>query len=782
MMDKPTRINKFISSCTTLSRRKVDEYILQGRITINGYTIYDPGYIINPAEHKVAVDGELIRASMRKIYILMNKPTKVITAVTDDKGRPTVMDVLGERLNVFPVGRLDYDTSGFLIMTNDGDLANELMNPKFKVTKTYEVALSKPLDNKHRLLLMKGIVLDGYKTRPCYINLKGKFSTNTVFITLVEGKTRQVRRMFEHFGYFVNKLERIKYGHMKLGSLSTGQWRYMSTEEVNNLRKVIEMGINENFISESHIPKKVNVEPQEVPEVPEVTETEEKPAKTAKAKKTTKTAKTEKEEKPKKETKTKKATSGKSKKNDKPEMDEPEKVELEMDEPEIIEQERVEQEDEEINVDAIDYFDEDDDFDLVSEDAPVEEKFNKKIPKESIEVDDYGEINFNRIENFADDGGANIFSSSYKPTKKQKKSFNKIDSEVNGNKLIPGELPAKKFENPYTKSSESNSEDEINYNRIENNVFEKGEDFSRKAAKPSHRGGSYPQKSGSYSQKSGSYPQKSGSYPQKSGSYPQKSGSYSQKSGSYPQKSGGSFQKDGNSYQKDGNSYQKSGSYPQKSGSYPQKSGSSFQKDGNSFQKSGSYSQKDGNFKKKDGSFIKKDYEFKRVEINPVKKETNSNANNSNNTSENFNKKENNFNREGFNVVYSSDNNKWKPPQQKRTSFSKPHSNIHSNTHSNTHSNNYSKPHTKPLAKRNPFKEPSKLPSKIAKVVQNPKYIIDENGEKNFNTIGLENSSNIMNFYESEKKYKNIYDYEQRTDRPGKKKTGGTRGAKKPRR
>lgn len=677
MMDKPTRINKFISGCTTLSRRKVDEYILQGRITINGYTIYDPGYIINPAEHKVAVDGELIRASMRKIYILMNKPTKVITAVTDDKGRPTVMDVLGERLNVFPVGRLDYDTSGFLILTNDGDLANELMNPKFKVTKTYEVTLSKPLDNKHRLLLMKGIVLDGYKTRPCYINLKGKFNTNTVFITLVEGKNRQVRRMFEHFGYFVNKLERIKYGHMKLGSLSTGQWRYMSTEEVNNLRKVIKMGINENFISPEHLPKNVNTEPKENPEVPEITETDEKPAKTTKAKKTTKTAKSEKEEKPKKETKTKKASSGKSKKNGKSEMDEPE----------IIEQERVGQDDEEINVDAIDYFDEDDDFDLVSEDAPVEGNFNKKIPKDSIDLDDYGEINYNKIENFTDDGSSNIFFSTYKPTKKQKKSFNKINPEVNGNKLIPDELLAKKFENPYLKSPGSNFDDELNYNRIENNVFENGEDFSLKAAKPSYRSGSNPQKSGSYLQKSG-----------------------------------------------------------------------------NSFQKQ-------GNFKKKDGTFIKKDYEFKRVELNPVKKESNSNENNSN---ENFNKKENNFNREGFNVVYSSDSNKWNSPQQKKTSFSKPHTKSHTNSHTN--------PHSKPQAKRNLFKEPSKLPSKIAKVVQNPKYIIDENGEKNFNTLGLENSSNIMNFYESEKKYKNIYDYEQRAERSGKKKTGGTRGAKKSRR
>ena len=693
MMEKPTRINKFISSCTALSRRKVDEYILQGRITINGYTIYDPGYYINPAEHKVAVDGELIRPSMRKIYILMNKPTKVITAVSDDKGRPTVMDVLGERMNVFPVGRLDYDTSGFLILTNDGDLANELMNPKFKVTKTYEVTLSKPLDNKHRLLLMKGIVLDGYKTRPCYINLKGKFSTNTVFITLVEGKNRQVRRMFEHFGYFVNKLERIKYGHMKLGSLATGQWRYLSTEEVNNLRKVIENGINENFMSEEHLPKKnKQVKVPKVSEVTEVKEAEEKPKRTTKTKKSSKTEKPEKEEKPKKEAKTKKTTSRKSKKNEEPEIEQPEMEEQETAEPEIINQE-----DEEINVDAIDYFDEDDDFNLVSEEAsapenvsaPEEINFNKKLPKESVEVDDYGEVNFNRIENFLDDGNSNLFSNVKKPSRKLQKGFNKIESEVNGNRLLPGEIHSNNPEKPNIKGSWSNSEEEINYNRIENNDYEK------------------------------------------SGNLSQKRGSFSQKRGSFSQKRG-------------------------------------------------SFSQKGGNFQKKDGTFTKRDYEFKRVEINPVTKNDNSGADSTAN--ENFNKKENNFNREGSNVVYTSDSNKWKPSPSKKPAFSKPQGNSFSKPQGNSFSKPQGNSFSKQQPKGNQFMQPSKLPSKIANVVQTPKYTVDENGEKNFNTMALDNASNIMNFYKSDKKYKNIYEYEQRAERPGKKKTGGTRGAKRSRR
>jgi len=746
MMEKPTRINKFISGCTALSRRKVDEYILQGRITINGYTIYDPGYIINPAEHKVAVDGELIRASMRKIYILMNKPTKVITAVSDDKGRPTVMDVLGERLNVFPVGRLDYDTSGFLILTNDGDLANELMNPKFKVTKTYEVTLSKPLDNKHRLLLMKGIVLDGYKTRPCYINLKGKFSTNTVFITLVEGKNRQVRRMFEHFGYFVNKLERIKYGHMKLGSLETGQWRYLSTEEVNNLRKVIENGINENFMSTEHLPKKVQqaAEPV-VTEVLDVKEAEEKPKKTTKAKKSAKTEKEvktekadkkektdkkEKAEKAKKETKTKKTTSRKSKKNEEPEIEQPETEQPDMEEQEKAEPEIINQEDEEINVDAIDYFDEDDDFNLVSEEAsasenvsaPEEINFNKKLPKESVEVDDYGEVNFNRIENFLDDGNSNLFLNVKKPSRKLQKGFNKIDTEVDGNKLLPGEVQSKGIEKPENKGSRKNSEDEINFNRIENNDFEKVGNFSRKNS------------------------------------------NFTRKGNNFTRKSSNSTHNSGNSTHNSGNS--------------TYNSGNSTHKTGNSSNKAGNFTHKAGNFKKKEGSFAKRDYEFKRVEINPVKKDEDSGS--STKAGENFNKKENNFNREGFNVVYTSDSNKWKSPQPKKPSFSKPHSNSFSKPQAN--SKQQSKSFSKQQPKGNQFKQPSKLPGKIANVVQTPKYTVDENGEKNFNTMALDNASNIMNFYEKEKKYKNIYEYEQRTERPGKKKTGGTRGAKRSRR
>lgn len=544
MIEKPTRINKFISSCTSLSRRKVDEYILQGRITINGYTIYDPGYIINPSEHKVAVDGELIKPSMRKIYILMNKPTKVITAVSDDRGRPTVMDVLGERLNVFPVGRLDYDTSGFLILTNDGDLANELMNPKFKVTKTYEVALSKPLDNKHRLLLMKGIVLDGYKTRPCYINLKGKQNTNTVFITLVEGKNRQVRRMFEHFGYFVNKLERIKYGHMKLGSLANGQWRYMSTEEVNNLRKVIEMGINENFMRESELAMKTQNE--EITKVTKNNEEEEAaPVKKAKTKTKAKAEKSEKEEKPEKKSKTKKTTSRKSKKNE-----EPENQEQNTEEQLSPEQEITNFEEEEINVDAIEYFDEEDDFDLVSEDEPEINNFNMKSSETPIEYDEFGEINFNKINSFSGNGNSDLFSNLNKNLTKPKKGFNKIDDEVSGNVIQPEESRPKKPESPNSKT---------------------------------------------------------------------------------------------------------------------------------------------GNFAK-----------TKQV--------------------------------------------------------------------------------SKQKSKAKIFKPPAKLPSSIEKVVQTPKYTIDENGEKNYNTLALDNSSNIMNFYESEKKYKNIYEYELRAERSSKKKTGGTRGAKRSRR
>lgn len=235
-MEDYVRINKFVATYGMLARRKVDEYILQGRITVNGITITEPGYKINPQEDRVSVDGELIKVEKGKVYILLNKPPKVISAVTDDKKRKTVVDIVKVKERIFPIGRLDYDTTGLIILTNDGEFANKLMHPRYKVDKTYLVHLSKPLQEKHRKKLAEGIFIDRKKTEPAKIVFLNKDDYKRLFISIHEGRNRQVKNMFERFGYKIRKLHRTKYGNLKLGNLAEGEWRKLSEKEVALLK------------------------------------------------------------------------------------------------------------------------------------------------------------------------------------------------------------------------------------------------------------------------------------------------------------------------------------------------------------------------------------------------------------------------------------------------------------------------------------------------------------------------------------------------------------------
>jgi pseudouridine synthase len=233
------RINKFIASYGKISRRTVDEYILQGRITVNGITITEPGFRINPEKDKVCVDSELIKTDKRKLYILLYKPQGVISSVSDEKRRKTVVDIIKTKSRIFPVGRLDYNTTGLLILTNDGEFANKLMHPKYKVAKTYIVKLSKLLEEKHKIKLMNGIVLDGRKTSPCKISFPKRHDFSTVSITIHEGRNHQVKDMFEFYGYFVRDLHRSEYAGLNLRGLKLGEWRNLTDNEIKSLTKNI---------------------------------------------------------------------------------------------------------------------------------------------------------------------------------------------------------------------------------------------------------------------------------------------------------------------------------------------------------------------------------------------------------------------------------------------------------------------------------------------------------------------------------------------------------------
>lgn len=228
-----TRLNKYLSNNTEFARRKIDEFITQGRITVNNKVILEQGLQINPDKDEVRLDGERIREKANKKYYILHKPIGFITTTDDEKNRKTVIDLIKTQDKVFPIGRLDSDTSGVLLLTNDGDFANKLMHPKFKVEKIYIVTLSKPLEEKLRAKLAGGIKIDGKKTAPAKITHPNKNDLSIVSITLTEGRNRQVRRMFEGYGYFVRKLHRISYGHLTVEGLNAGEYRKLTKEEIN---------------------------------------------------------------------------------------------------------------------------------------------------------------------------------------------------------------------------------------------------------------------------------------------------------------------------------------------------------------------------------------------------------------------------------------------------------------------------------------------------------------------------------------------------------------------
>lgn len=238
-MESSVRLNKFIASNGLLSRRKIDELIEQGRVTVNKKTVTELGYKINPEADKVFVDGEHIKPDTKKIYIMLYKPHGVITSVSDEKKRTTVIDLIKINQKIFPVGRLDYSTSGLLLLTNDGGLANKLMNPKSRVYKTYYAELSRPLEEKHRLKLSGGIKIEGVMTAPSIIKFPKTNDYLRLTISIHEGRNRQIHNMFEHFGYFVRVLRRIEYAGLNLGGLKEGEWRYLTSEEISSLIKIV---------------------------------------------------------------------------------------------------------------------------------------------------------------------------------------------------------------------------------------------------------------------------------------------------------------------------------------------------------------------------------------------------------------------------------------------------------------------------------------------------------------------------------------------------------------
>lgn len=230
------RLQKYMADCGVASRRKCEEIILQGKVKVNGIKVTELGTKVTE-EDEVSVNGEVIKKVFKKVYIAMNKPVGYITSVSDEFDRPTVMNLVEDEIHtrVYPVGRLDFDTEGLLIMTNDGDLTFKLTHPKHTIFKTYVATLNDVLHPKNIEKLRKGVVVDGKKTQQPKVNW---LKDNIVEISISEGRNRQVRKMFEAIGYEVVTLQRVSIGNLALGNIPLGRWRHLSQAEINYLKSL----------------------------------------------------------------------------------------------------------------------------------------------------------------------------------------------------------------------------------------------------------------------------------------------------------------------------------------------------------------------------------------------------------------------------------------------------------------------------------------------------------------------------------------------------------------
>jgi 23S rRNA pseudouridine2605 synthase len=229
-----TRINRYLAAAGVASRRAADELVAAGRVAIDG-VVAGPGAQVVPGQ-RVTVDGAPVRVE-RKVYLLLNKPAGVVTTASDPEGRPTVLDHVNVRQRVFPVGRLDAGTTGLLLMTNDGDLAERLMHPRYGVEKTYHALVRGLVPAEVAEQLAAGIELDDGPTLPATVRVVGRDAGGSVLeMVLKEGRNRQVRRMCEAVGHPVRALRRTGYGPLQLGTLEQGASRILTQAEVRSLR------------------------------------------------------------------------------------------------------------------------------------------------------------------------------------------------------------------------------------------------------------------------------------------------------------------------------------------------------------------------------------------------------------------------------------------------------------------------------------------------------------------------------------------------------------------
>ncbi len=231
------RLNKFLASAGIGSRRKCDDYIVEGKVSVNGEVVQKLGIRIDELTDTITFEGNEVKFEKDFLYIILNKPKGIITSARDEYDRNTVLDLIPLKERLFPVGRLDQDTTGLVLLTNDGELSNKLIHPKFKIPKTYHVFLNKVIRPKDIYHFERGIIFDDKKTAPCKLS-EIRIIDNCSFIEVIlyEGRKRQIRRMFYELGYKVFELDRIAFGPLTLAGIKRGEWRYLNKNEIARLK------------------------------------------------------------------------------------------------------------------------------------------------------------------------------------------------------------------------------------------------------------------------------------------------------------------------------------------------------------------------------------------------------------------------------------------------------------------------------------------------------------------------------------------------------------------
>ena len=230
------RLNKFLSNSGVASRRKSDELISQGKVFVNGKVVNELGLQINEKKDKVMVEGKQIKLPSSFVYIKLNKPKGYACTAHDEKGRKTIYELIDTDERLFSIGRLDYDTEGLILLTNDGDFANKVAHPKYAIEKEYRVTIEGQIKESELAVLRKGVVVDGERMPSAkveFLSSDDKFTKLSVVID--EGQNRQIRRMFEAIGKSIRLLKRVRIGQVRLGGLKRGDYRDLTEDELNSL-------------------------------------------------------------------------------------------------------------------------------------------------------------------------------------------------------------------------------------------------------------------------------------------------------------------------------------------------------------------------------------------------------------------------------------------------------------------------------------------------------------------------------------------------------------------